>query len=421
MTSHRWFPAQPLFVHNQRAWVTAWACALGVGVLLALALATFRAGSWQAFSSLPAFPTLMLGTAGLIVWSAAGLRLHRRWSGNVLFLLTFMTGGCALMLWLGELHDDFGLLSFVVVLQVFIFLPFVLAVLAVLIIVGISVADTALRLRPQGIRISPDELTWEIVSALAGGLLMTAIIGYMHSVNRQVQVRQELIERLEATQRDLAQREREAGILSERARLSRDLHDTLAQGFTSIVTQLSAAELALNGPEPAARQQLLLARRTARDHLGEIRRLVWALRPSALETQPLEHALRRAVADWSARTGVVAAFTVVGETVALRPEADVALLRTVQEALANIERHAGARHVEVLLGRDEGYVMLDVADDGQGFSPEQPRLGFGLLGLNERLAALGGRLLLDSTPGEGTTVTAALPLLTAVPHLQAWP
>ena len=201
-------------------------------------------------------------------------------------------------------------------------------------------------------------------------------------------------------------------MLAERERLAREIHDTLAQALTSVVTQLEAAESRLADSPEQARRHLDLARRAAREGLGEVRRSVSALRPDLLEGHTLAEALERLATRWSAATGVLATVRTSGEVVPLHPDTETALLRTAQEALANTARHARATRATVTLSYLGDVVTLDVDDDGVGFrGVPRPRAdgGFGLAGLRERLVAVGGRLEVETVPGQGTTVVAQVP------------
>jgi signal transduction histidine kinase len=225
--------------------------------------------------------------------------------------------------------------------------------------------------------------------------------------------RRRLIEQLEATRNELAAAERESGRLAERQRLARDIHDTLAQGFVSIVLQLQAAEGELPGGAAAARRHLERARRTASDNLAEVRRLVWDLRPAPLRAASLGEALGRLTDRLTEETGVAATATVTGTPLPLSPDAEVTLLRVTQEALANVRKHAHAGRVALTLSYMDGEAALDVRDDGVGFASVDgsgPNGGLGLHGMRERVEALGGRLAVESAPGRGTTVAATVPV-----------
>ncbi len=205
---------------------------------------------------------------------------------------------------------------------------------------------------------------------------------------------------------------KQTGVEAERTRLAREIHDTLAQGFAGIVTQLQAAEEAVD--EEAAQRHRHAALALARDGLADARRSVRALRPNELDAVRLPDAIASVARRWSDRTGVPVDLHVDGAAVALPTSTEVALLRTVQEALANVERHAGAARVSLTLQCDGRGARLEVKDDGRGFAPggDAPaggEGGFGLVGMRERIEALAGRLAVESRPGVGTAVRAEVP------------
>ena len=200
---------------------------------------------------------------------------------------------------------------------------------------------------------------------------------------------------------------REAGILDERQRMAREIHDTLAQGLTGIVTQLQAAEHAADDPA-GWRQHFAAATRLARESLTEARRSVDALRPGPLEAGRLSDALAGVAERWSALHGVPVQVTTTGTARPLPPDAEVALLRTAQEALANVAKHARAARVGLTLSYMEHQVALDVRDDGRGFDPAETK-GFGLVAMRQRIEALSGTLQVESEPGAGTAISASLP------------
>jgi signal transduction histidine kinase len=245
---------------------------------------------------------------------------------------------------------------------------------------------------------------------LLGSILLALLIGlFVNALVRETRAREEALAALEATRAELAATSRHAGALAERERLAADLHDTIAQGFTGIVMQLEAAEQALAADSDVAAAHLERAKRAARDSLGELRRAVHALRPHVLEHGDLTQALERTAHRWSQETGIHATARTAGTPRALAPDAEVALLRTAQEGLANVAKHAGARSADLHLSYVPGRVMLTVTDDGAGFDPAAVAGGAGLSGLSGRLAALGGSLSVGSTPGAGTTLVAEIP------------
>jgi signal transduction histidine kinase len=215
-------------------------------------------------------------------------------------------------------------------------------------------------------------------------------------------------------QAQLLTQAREAGVGDERQRMAREIHDTLAQGLTGIITQLEAAQQTSSDTERERR--IGNAKQLARDSLAEARRSVQALRPQALEDSKLPDALADEVARWSATSGVAAEVKTTGDVRALHPEVEVTLLRVAQEALANVAKHAGASQAWVTLSYMEDVVTLDVRDDGAGFVPgergeSQASGGFGLIAMRQRVGRLAGQLEIESEPGAGTAVSASLPAI----------
>ena len=239
-------------------------------------------------------------------------------------------------------------------------------------------------------------------------------VAYVATIVRQSQERQRLIDQLHAAQAELAEAERQAGIFEERQRLARDIHDTLTQGFASIVMLLEAAEESLGRHHPAGRH-VARALQSARDNLAESRRLVWALRPEALADTPLPVALERLARQLSEETGIRADTVVTGTVRPLEAKQETALLRVVQESLTNVRKHARATGVTVTLSYMNDVTVLDIQDDGVGFVPpvesEAAREGgLGLRAMRERVEKIGGTVSVESAPGEGTTVVAHLPV-----------
>jgi len=205
---------------------------------------------------------------------------------------------------------------------------------------------------------------------------------------------------------------RDMAVLEERNRMAREIHDTLAQGFTGIVLQLEAAEQALEGKNPErAQEHFDRARSLARESLSEARRSVWSLRPQALEQLPLIDTLRQETENFTRDSGVKASFTTSGESYPLPSEVEPALLRICQESLTNVRKHANASEVEVNLAFKKGLVGMNIRDDGVGFDAEAPTTGtLGLTGMRERARLLGGTLTLQSQKGKGTLVKASIPI-----------
>jgi signal transduction histidine kinase len=334
--------------------------------------------------------------------------LHRGiWDLRMAHVLVYFAGAATLWVLLEQLHEAYFLLAFAAYPQVFAFLPSPRsAIRGAVVLTGLLLVLTVTE---------SGRLPWltVVVAVLSVGV-GTAMTLFVDAIMRESQQRHRLIAELEATRRELAVAEREAGVLEERQRLAREIHDTLAQGFTSIVMLLEAADAQLGANDGAARAHLDQARRTARESLAEARGVVWALQPPALEQATLAEALGCLAEHLRDETGVMARSVVTGTPRALAPQADAALLRAAQEGLANIRRHAGATEVVLTLSYVGDRVILDIRDDGRGFDPAmtvtaQDGTGLGLGGMRARMADLGGTLTVESTPGEGTTLVAEVP------------
>ncbi|MFI0187517.1 sensor histidine kinase [Streptomyces sp. NPDC017082] len=251
--------------------------------------------------------------------------------------------------------------------------------------------------------------------ALGAAVAIAVVWGYQ-ALYHESEQRRRLIEELTATRADLAQAQHTAGVLAERERLAREIHDTLAQGLSSIQLLLRAAERALPGRPDTAARHVDAARQAAVDSLAEARRFVAALTPPTLEGTTLAGALERLCTTTSARHRLTARFHLAGVRAPLATAHEVALLRIAQSALANTVQHAQATTAEVTLSYLADHVAVSVVDDGHGFSSERlpapgPEAGgFGLAAMRARVNALGGTLTIESAPGHGTSLTARLPL-----------
>ncbi len=253
--------------------------------------------------------------------------------------------------------------------------------------------------------------TLEVLRESAISLGFSLALGlWISHVLRQSAERASLIAQLEATRTELAAAERERGVLAERERLAQEVHDTLAQGYTSIVV-LSQAGAALVPSDPdAAREKLAVIEEVARDNLAEARAVVAAFRPVALDGSTLVEALRQLAARFARETGLEVRVDTAALDAApgLRTDEEVVLLRGAQEALTNVRRHAGASAVVLRLARVGGQVSVHVEDDGVGFDPAAVRVS-GLEGLRGRVAQVGGEVDVASAPGSGTRVTVRVP------------
>jgi signal transduction histidine kinase len=227
--------------------------------------------------------------------------------------------------------------------------------------------------------------------ALTFGPWIVDIIG-------QSRERASLIQELEAKRAEVTRLSAERGALAERERLAGEIHDTLAQGFTSIIMLLQ---------QPDARR-IELAVQTARENLAEARALITELSPAPLSGATLEEALGRITSKFGEELSMSTAFEVRGDSRATPTKVDVVLLRAAQEALANVRKHARARSVAVTLEYTPETARLTLRDDGTGYDPSATE-GYGLRGMRARVEQAGGTLTLDGPSGGGTVLEVVIP------------
>jgi signal transduction histidine kinase len=397
-------------VHAWERWAPAWHgvfyAVLGLATMLAVADPATSWGGRAAISGLG----LVLGG-----WYWLWVVRRRIWTLPILQVLAYFVGAGALWIALMSLSEAFFLITFSAYQQVFSYLPSPRsAIPGVVILSGLLLA---MEFFDAG---QPSALAL-LIALLSVGLCILGSL-WVDAIMRQSQDRHRLIEELEATRAELAVAERQAGTLGERQRLAHEIHDTLAQGVTSVVTLLEATEAELAPGQAKARRHLNHALRTARDTLAEARRFVWALQPEALDRGSLGEALGRLAETLADETGITARFQVTGAPQPLTAQAEIALLRAAQEGTANMRKHAEASEAALTLSYLDDRVILDVRDDGRGFdaaAAEAQRVevtgGLGLRGLKARLAVLGGGLEVESSPGEGTVLVAQVPIRSAGP------
>ena len=247
--------------------------------------------------------------------------------------------------------------------------------------------------------------------AVAGtlvGVVAAPVIGtvIMTSIRQRRQLAT-LVSELAATRAESARLSREAGTAAERERLAREIHDTLAQGFTSIVMLAQATEPELDTDTAAAKRHVELIGATARENLAEARAMVAELTPTPLE-ESLPAAVRRQCDRLAAETGVAVSVCIADDLPPASMATDVVLLRAAQEAFANIRKHARASAVTVELSPSASGVRLAVTDNGVGLTDE-PTEGFGLRGMRARVAQVGGVMTLSPAVDGGTTLTVEVP------------
>jgi signal transduction histidine kinase len=329
---------------------------------------------------------------------------------SLVMVLSFMAG-MAVSVVLSWIHPAFLLITFG-------FYGITFAVLtlqwAIPLVVMLSFA-LAWRIAGLNGGVSIDSLP--IFASFGLSAFFSVLLGlYINGIIKSNREKQKMIEDLEAARSELAKAERQAGMLEERQRLAGEIHDTLAQGFTSVVMHLEAAEQALDANPEAARGYIDQARQTARQSLSEARRFLWALRPDVVAREPLAQALQRIGQRWSEESEIPLHLETAGTQRPLPAPVDATFLRAAQEALINTRKYSKATQVNLTLTYMEDEVVLDVQDDGVGFDPAKAPLqagmdhGYGLAALRERAAQLGGSIEVESAPGEGTTVVISLPV-----------
>ncbi|MCT9077393.1 sensor histidine kinase [Streptomyces fulvoviolaceus] len=347
----------------------------------------------------PTAALALLYAAGLARWGRLGRWVRPIWLGLLLSLWTWVA-------WTLPAPFTFG----------YAWLAVPLALLALrmptrverVVALGVITVLLVAALMRAGDGLDPDVLAPPVAAVWATVLLY----------RRQQQLTRELA----GTRGELARQQREAGRLAERARIARDLHDTLAQEIAGSRMLLQAAERDWDRRPDAARRQVRVVTEALGEHLAQTRGIIHDLTPPVLAQDGLESALR----DLCARTGTAAGaprvtFRTEHDACSLPTERAVALLRVTQGLLANAYEHARAAHIQVTLTYgDEATAAVEVRDDGVGFDPAAVRTsdtdrGFGLAAARERLEALGGTLTVDSTPGQGSRVRAALRAADRVP------
>jgi len=314
--------------------------------------------------------------------------------------------------WLGVLTVIWALASYVVAPD-FVWLAFPLFFLYLFLLplrigLGAVVAVTAIAIgalaRDGALEVG------EVIGPIVGAIVATiSAISYRGLSEEHCQT-QRLLAELEATRDKLAEAERERGALDERRRVAREVHDTIAQGLSSIILLARAAELA---PDDAATRIAQIAD-IAQTNLDDARRIVSALSPAELDNDPLPGAIEGVVQGVADTSDVKAWFVCVGDHARLPLDHEVALLRVAQGALANVVAHADASRCEVVLTYEDDATTLVIADDGVGFDPaaaiQASGSGFGITVMDDRVTSAGGTLAVVTNRGNGTTVTAKIPL-----------
>lgn len=352
-----------------------------------------------------------LAGAAIAALFVAGLVTHRSLGakGRAVWVVTLLVATVALM-WVSP---DFVWLAF----PAWMWLAQVVSLPLALTLTATSVALAIAALNQHG-QYSSAAVLGPIIGALvAVGLARGAL-----RLEHEGQEHQRLLARVlhaqaeaDALSEELVRAQRESAVNAERSRLAHDIHDTLAQGFSSI---LLLARAAARETDPERAQDLLTQiRAAATENLAESRRVVYALAPDDLTTGGLAAPLTRMTTELGTHLNADVTLDLDPNLPRLHTATEVAILRAAQGALANVRRHAGASHVRVTLARADDQVRLDIVDDGVGFDPTavaaEPTLagGYGLRALRERLTAIGGGLAIESEPGQGTAVSVTVPFV----------
>ncbi|MBW4721455.1 sensor histidine kinase [Saccharothrix obliqua] len=390
---------------------------LGIGTAITLAQPT------------PNQPAVLGLTLAAAVWLLVFHTCHPEWHGNGSLTALYYAGLIALAFGLVALTPWHGFFAFVGYPQAFYYLK------------GrwryVGVAATAMVAAMAYLggweNIRAEDLWWAwpllglVNTVLAAGFSHLAEMADLRN-DRQKQALAELHEanrRLEEAlvenaglHAQLVVQAREAGVLDERQRMAREIHDTLAQGLAGILAQLQAAEQTAD--EPAAlRRHVTNAMDLARESLTEARRTVHAVEPSVLAEARLPDAISDVTRRWAEVHEVDAVLTTTGVPRPMHADVEVTLLRAAQEALANVAKHAKAGRVGLTLSYMDDLVTLDVRDDGVGFDPNTRRVngsatgGYGLAAMRHRVQRLAGRLEIESEPGGGTAISATVPAIPA--------
>ncbi|MFI7001973.1 sensor histidine kinase [Nocardia sp. NPDC050175] len=380
-------------------WVKVWtAYVVGgiivTGVLVVVLRREFAGNMWTSLASL----------AGLLAWSA--LLAPRRNNPEAFYRravdrnsVLFVAGALVLFLVAAWWSPQANAALMVVYALIYMALP---VRSAILVAVAISFTPLVYSLIsqwdvPMGLTIS---LISVVFNPAIGATITLAI-----DRGEQLAV---LLHQLEGSRADVARLSREAGTAAERARLAREIHDTLTQGFTGIAALAQAVESEFDADPAVARRHIALIEATARENLVEARTMVEALTPPELGTGPLAESMRRRCRRLADETGIDVVVQLDSTVPQLDTATEVVLLRAVQEALTNVRKHAHADSVHVTLARTDQGVRLSVADNGIGFDIDDTD-GFGLPGLYSRAREIGATVTVTSGSSTGTRVDIVVP------------
>lgn len=386
-------------------WFAAMTATFGATILLSVALVMIDQEA--------PLPNRLLGSA-LVLFLVAWYWFRGQWTAirSDLDLVVYFAVLITLVAIAINQHNAFALVLFTAYWQGFAYLRVPAAlVYATVLTLASQWAFGSLRFDTLGgIIENPSILIIAFIALIVSGLLAS----YIETIAREADRRADLLRQLREAQQALAAREREAGISLERQRLAGEIHDTVAQHFTSIVTNLEAAESRAGTNPQASWDHIRAAREAARHGIVDARSMVAALQPEVLEGRSITDALRHITEGAASGAGVPAEFHEEGAPVGLDRLHETILVRALQEALQNIRKHANARTVTVTLNWLDDEVILDIQDDGVGFAPDatRPQEGghrMGLRTMKQRVEGAGGTWMIDSTPGEGTSLAVTFP------------
>jgi signal transduction histidine kinase len=390
-----------------RGFIYFWHVVTVTGLSLALYVTIYNAGAndqwtWQIFTVIAALILQLALYLGLLVFNP--VTPWKRW-----VVPTYFSLGIALWFIETLLYPEIFWVGFMYIGQLFGMISLLPAAIGAGFILLVIFTGIGVNLRS----LSPGELFgW-----IAGWTSILVLLVYMNRLGHTSSERARLIEELKRTQEELeAAREKEAelAVLRERERLARDMHDSLGHNLVALSVQLEAVQRLYAIDPEAAIQTLDDLKTLTRTSMEELRRTLAGLRSPALGSQALGEALQKLCGEFSQRTRSEVTCRIEAEIDALPPMAAEALWRSAQEALTNIEKHAGASRVTLQLGKRGGDVFLLVQDNGRGFDPGHPAGAghFGLIGMRERVEGIGGQLQIRSQPTEGgTTVEIHIPTM----------
>ncbi|MFI6802825.1 sensor histidine kinase [Streptosporangium canum] len=390
--------------------------------LAVLAVATLIAVADSAAPPSARAVTVALAVAAGL-WHGWMVMAHPQWPERALAPMAVYFAGLLALSWvLSARHPAYALLVVACFPMAFVALPGRYAYL--------GVAAGGLMVLGDPFALSGPGNVWPKMPGVLAAVAMAAFIGWViRAMEAEVGRRRAANQALEEAnarlarlgeenadlQGELLAAARQTGVAGERGRLAREIHDTVAQGLAGIVTQLEAADEVASDPD-AVRRRLAVARGLARESLKEVRRSLDDLRPGPLAASRLPEALSTLVSGWDETHEVPATLTITGTARLLHPEVEVTLFRAVQEALANVARHAWAGKTVVTLSYMEDVVVADIRDDGVGFTPSETD-GFGLTAMRQRVSRLSGEVEVESAPGRGTAVSVSVP---AIPAAGEW-